>query len=796
MAHLFGMVRRRKMELMILLKAGIKKKKSALISIALLMMIVTSVVTAILSAVDNYKIGFERAFETADCGDTAVFISSKALNDELKKKVESSPLVERAEYIDSLITYKITCGNYHDGNREYLQKLREGIKLFGADLNGFEENIPALREGEVYLPLGMRGKINCDVGDTVIYDFIICEEKFKIAGFVQEPALGSQTVGWKQAFISDGDYDRLYEKLSAADNGDYIGVAMMVYKAEDCGLSAGKFQRELNLETKIMDMAYGALTREQTLRFSTLMPEVLTKLFMVFAAFLFIIVLILVSHSISTEIETDYVTYGILKSQGFTGKKLSRLFFAQYLGAELLGVLFGTVLSIPIEGLLTDACRLITGTMPNRGLSVGKSLLLIGGIVLVSVALIFVKTLPLAKLSPVKAIGGGKEDVYFDSRIKLPISKKLLSLSLAFRQFTSAKRKYISVVLISVILIFFMITVNLIINFMNSKNTLLAMGTEFSDIGVYCTSPSAADEYINEVKEFVEETAEVKEYFYSDNTYLSVNGENLMAHIVREPEKIIPIIKGRQPLYDNEIVITEMIAELLEVNVGDEVTVSGRGGEEAYIIAGIYQTANDSGMCFALSEKAMNRLYEFKISNVGIVLSEKDSARAEEIVEMLKEKYEGNENISFYAYDINSYIGAGIVEIVDLMRVLIYVLSVVFAMIAVRMVCTRTFLQERTDIGIYKALGFTSKGLRLGFGFRFLITAILGSLLGIIVSLLLSAKVLGLGMSLIGLSKLPTEISFISAAVPAVILTGCFFVFAYWGSGKVKKVEVRELVVE
>ena len=41
------------MELMILLKAGIKKKKSALISIALLMMIVTSVVTAILRAVDN-----------------------------------------------------------------------------------------------------------------------------------------------------------------------------------------------------------------------------------------------------------------------------------------------------------------------------------------------------------------------------------------------------------------------------------------------------------------------------------------------------------------------------------------------------------------------------------------------------------------------------------------------------------------------------------------------------------------------------------------------------------------------
>lgn len=784
------------MELLILLKAGIKKKKSALISIALLMMIVTSVLTAILSAVDNYMIGIEKALDIADCGDTALFISDDNLNEELRAKVENSPLVERVEYYRILVTNRITCGNYHDGNHEFLHKMREGIKLFSADLNSFEENVPALGKGEVYLPLGLKDKIYCNVGDTVIYDFIIFEEEFKIAGFVQEPSFGAQTIGWKQAFIGDEDYDRLYEKLSEADDDNvYTATIMSVYKTEECDLSAGKFQRELNLETKIIDMAYGALTKEQTLRFSTLMPEVLTKLFMVFAAFLFIIVLILISHSVSTEIETDYVTYGILKSQGFTGKNLSRLFFMQYLGAELLGVFFGTVLSVPIEKVITDTFMLITGTMPNRGLSVGKSILLIGAIIITSVFLIFIKTLPLSKISPMKAIGSGKDDIYFDSRIKMPISKKLLSLSLAARQFTSAKRKYIGVVLISAILIFFMITVNLIMNLMTSKNALLAMGTEFADIGMYC-SRSSGDKYMNEVKELVENTAEVREYFYSDNTYLSVNGENLYAHIVREPEKITPILKGRQPLYDNEIVITEMVAELLEAKVGDEVIISGDGKEESYIIAGINQTVSDSGMCFTLSEKAINRLYEYTIPNMSIVLSEKDSDKAEEIVEMLEKKYEGDGNIGFANYDINSYIGAGVVEMVDLMRAAIYVLSAFFAMIAVKMVCTRAFLQERTDIGIYKALGFTSKGLRLGFGFRFLITAVLGSILGVSISMLFSAKFLGLGLSLIGLSELPAEIDFISAAVPAAVIVVCFFVFAYLGSGKVKRVEIRELVVE
>lgn len=787
------------MELLILLKANIKKKKSAFISIALLMMIVTSVLTAILSAVDNYNGGLEKAFETANSGDTVLFIDKEYLTDELKESVENNRLVKSVAYFDTLVASRIACGEKHDGNSEFLQKMRDGIKLFSSDLNRFEDKAPELKAGEVYLPLGMKDKIYCNVGDTVTFDFSgNIDADFKIAGFVQEPSFGAQTIGWKQAFISDEDYDRLNEKLEKSEKnmGEVSSALIMaIYKADSCDFSAGKFQRELNLETGIIDNSHGALTKDQTIRYSTLMPEVLTKLFTVFAAFLFLIVLILISHSISTDIQTDYVTFGILKSQGFSRKKLSHLFFAQYLIAEALGVFLGTFLSIPIESVITNACRLITGTMPNRGISAGKSLLLIGCILLTSAVLIFIKTLPLGKISPVKAISGGKEDIYFDSRIKLPISKKLLSFTIAARQFTSAKRKYLGAVFISVILIFFMLTINLIMNLMTSKNALLAMGTEFADIAVYC-SDSACEEYLSEIKNFISERAEIKEIFYSDYTYLSVNGENLMARIVRNPEKITPILKGRAPIYDNEIVITEMIAETIEKNVGDKVKITAKDREAEYIISGLYQTTNDSGMCFAFSENAVNRLFDYKVLNMSIMLSEKDNGRAEEIVEMLEKKYDGDDNVSFGAYNINNYIGAGIIEIIDIMRVLIYVLSAFFALITVKMVCTRALLQERTDIGIYKALGYTVRSLRLGFGFRFLITAVLGTVLGIAVSLLFSSKLLGLGLSLVGLSHLPTEIDFISVIIPSVMLTLCFFVFAYWASGKIKRIKIRELVTE
>ena len=303
------------MEMFILLKANIKKKKSAFISIALLMIIVTSVLTAILSAVDNYEIGLEKAFETADSGDTVLFTSREYLTEELKERVEKSPLVKKAVYTDALVSNGMTCGKNRDGNNDFLQKMREGIKLFSEDLNRFEDSVPELKEGEIYLPLGLKDKIYCNVGDTVTLDFAgNIEEDFKVAGFVQEPSFGAQTIGWKQVFIGEEDFGRLSLRLEKADKVEgKVGTAviMSIYKADGCDLGAGKFQRELNLETKIIDNSYGALNKDQSVRYSTLMPEVLTKLFMVFAAFLFIIVLILISHSISTDIETDYATFGI-----------------------------------------------------------------------------------------------------------------------------------------------------------------------------------------------------------------------------------------------------------------------------------------------------------------------------------------------------------------------------------------------------------------------------------------------------------------------------------------------------
>lgn len=789
-------------ELLTLLRANIKKQKSTFISVTVLTIIVTSVLTAIISTEDNYKKGMAAAFETADSGDATVAIKTVFLTEEMKEKIENSTLTGQIDYYPALITNYISCGSQRDINSNMLLKLRDGISLYTNDLTGFEPTAPALETGEVYLPLGLKGKISCSVGDIVTIGTVDGERDFIIKGFVQEPALGAQTIGWKQIFISDSDFDYLFDLWKPMEKDESVRTVdctfISVHKAKDCDYTSGKFLRQLNLETKITDMAIGALSREQSIRYSTLLPEVVIKLFRVFVIFLFIIVLILISHSISTEISSGYVTFGILKSVGFSRGKLIGLFFLQYLLAELLGIISGIVLSLPMEIVLSGGCKLITGSLPASGISVFKALLLIAVIIAATSAVIFIKTLPLNKISPVKAIGGGKGDVYFVSRLQMPISKRLLIASLALRQFTSAKRRYIGIVFISLILVFFMLTVNLIINLMTSNNAMRVMGTEFADIAVY-VKRSKADEYIPEVEKLVNSLTDVIQTYSSGNTYLSVNGENIFGHIVKDPQSIQSVIKGRLPLYDNEIMITEMVADTLEIAMGDEVTVSYGKYDGNYIISGIFQTTFDSGMCITLSEAAINRIIEtddnkIKIRTIGFALADSDDAGS--VLNTLREKYNGDENIEIEKFTIDSYIGADVLDIITLMQAAIYIFSAVFALVAVRMVTSRTFLQERSEIGIYKAIGFTSRTLRISFGIRFMTAAAFGIILGIIISLLFSPTVVGMGLSLIGLSKIPSEFDLLSVAVPAVILAFCFFAFAFLSSGKVKRVEARELVME
>lgn len=781
------------MEIITLLKANIRKKKGTFFSILLLMFIIVMSATAIFGMMENCSNAMENAFEISESGDITVYIAKENLTKELRRAVEENELVERVRYVDTICADQSSVGDKTNRNNLFMMELREGIFLYNEDISGFYEEIPALKSGEIYLPLGMKSTMECQLGDTIRMD---CEDgihEFLIKGFVQEPAMGSANIGWKQVFISHEDFEKILDACKAAEEAFTSEITMlMIDKAEDCSLSDTKFRRQLNLDTKIIAASEGSLTKAQSMRYTGLFLEILSYILLVFVGVLFVVVLIVMSHSIATEIEIDYVNLGILKSQGFSRGKIRKIILIQYLAAEMAGIIMGSFAAIPLERMLSGVMMQNTAILPDRRFPVGKSLVFALVILLVSAAVILIKTGKVSRISPVRAISGGKEEIYFDSRLHGKIRKRALSLSLAFRQFTSGKKRYAGTIMIVAILTFFMMTVNLIGNLLTSRKALETMGMDISDIEVRYQK-TEAENYVEEIEALVESYSHIEKKYYMNSGYMSINGEELRYDCYRYPEYINAVLKGRAPLYDNEIVISEMIADTLEVEMGDEVTLTGKDREETYLISGIYQTGTDSGMNFAMSFEGAKKMGVKNTPFLGFVLE--DTEKIEEIVEELNRKY--GDVITAEALSMEEYLNGDLTELaVNMIKTVIYTCSVLFALIVIRMVCQKSFVQERRDIGIYKAIGFTSERLRIQFAFRFLVVAVIGAALGTVLSLTFSAKLLGGFLGLIGLSQVSVDFTPVTVMVPIAVMSACFFFFAYLVSGKIKSVAIRELVVE
>ncbi|MBQ3935766.1 MAG: hypothetical protein II722_01805, partial [Ruminococcus sp.] len=306
------------MEILTLVKANIKRRKGAFIAVILLTAIIAASSLSIFNFIDSMDRELERSFSDRGDPTEVCFVYNKYYTPELEDKVRSLDIVQKLEVYDALDNWyndgiSNRVGNSNDGNSYFYMKLHDGIRLINSDATGFEDSIPALEKGEVYLPLGCREKLRCKVGETLETCFYYAKYEFKIKGFVQEPQNGSTQIGWKQVFISDEDFEEL-TKISAKTKADPAnkndealqrGIEVKVFnlfKSPSYKGSDAQFQRDVNLATRLGDLSGGTLTKAQSVNYSSLAPNVLSKIVLTFIAVLFVVALVIMGHSISSEI--------------------------------------------------------------------------------------------------------------------------------------------------------------------------------------------------------------------------------------------------------------------------------------------------------------------------------------------------------------------------------------------------------------------------------------------------------------------------------------------------------------
>lgn len=777
------------MEILTLVLANIRHKKGSFISIMVLMLIIVMSITSIISINDNNIESIEDAHNYVGTGEVTVAISATNYTDKIREEVSNHKYVEKVDEHIAINGFNATFGNYEDGNAWLLLEMYDGIRLYNDELNGYENEIPELKAGEIYITQGIRTNMGCNVGDTIAIETIEGYKNYVVKGIVVEPMYGTAVIGWKQVFISEEDFEILKTGIEGKENYYHIRYFLNIHKDEEAGITDREFKRQLNLDTGIEDNAFGALLKEDSIYYTNIYSEVITSALMVFMIFLVVIVLIVMRHNITTNIEMDYVNFGILKTQGFSDRRIRMILILQYFIAEIVGIIIGICLAIPLVTTIGNIFQPITGILSNNNISIGKSMIIIGVVLVISAVFIYFSTINITKISPVNAITGGKGDVYFDSRLNAPITQKGLMASIAFRQFTSNKKRYIGAILIVSILVFFMMTASALSSSFSTKAAIEAMGEIVVECEVYVYD-DIDDNAIKDIENIVEKHSEIENKYYIISEYVSINGEGYLCTIYKNPEVITPI-EGRAPIYDNEIIITPILSEELGIEIGDKVIVSGGNKKAEFIVSGYFQSMNDLGKAYAMSLEGGKKVGINSVYMYGFSL--KNPEKAKSIADEINSKYSDVLVAEYYEGEIITGLYK---DAVVAIQIIIYGLSVIFALIVVVMICSKLFLQERKDIGIYKSLGYSVISMRIQFAIRFLVIAIIGAVFGYILSMLFTEVLLGIMLKTIGLCAFKSSVSMFSIVMPVAVVCISFFVFAFFASRKIKTVEPRELVVE
>lgn len=772
------------MSLFILIKENLKSKKITFIGLLILMMIISFILITVISVNANIDKSINEAHEFIDNGDINAWIQPNEELDSLINKIENLDYTTKTKTFDTIeVLMEITDQKYTNGTqcRRYSD---QEYRLYNDSIDGFISP-EQLNKGEIYLPVTFSTSYNLSINDFVYINVEGTQYAYKIKGFVEEPISGSSMMGIKSAFISDEDFDFLNSLYNPeCENNNCVYKYKMISIYQNGSIENDELIHNVNKDTGIMDNSSFSITKEESKYYHSLFNKIVSGFLYGFAAILTFVVIIVISYSINNSIEADFKSIGILKSIGISNNKIRLSLILEYLIVCLLGAIIGGSLSLIGIKYLSTLMVSITGILPLFNINISSIYLLL--ILIIGILLfIILKTSNVAKISPLKAITNDAIKIN-KNKIRNRITARLLNLKLALRQIFSGISKYISIAIISAVLVFLMVLIT-------SLNDEIQSGRVLDSIGLapYDLSVSKGDNDYTKVDEIINKYTNINNKYHMSGWYFTIDDYQYYGQVSSDFSALDSITEGRKPENKEEIIISKIIADKIEKYIGDTVEVSLDDATVYVKIVGYYQTTNDVGKCFMLREDTMRLLYpELEWHSFQYKLD--DTTDHKEFTKELEETFD---DIDVYdVADDSSFIM--IRQLFNALNIIAYVIAIIFIVISVILISHRMLLYEEKTFGIYKAVGFNTTKLRIQFAFRFLFISFIGSIIGAIVCTIFNDQLIILLLKGMGVTNYTSEISLIGLLLPILFVNACFFIFTYLISLKIKHVSTKELITE
>lgn len=779
------------MGIWILIRRGMQRQRGTVLGMAVLLLVVCLSVILALTVATNAGSYVDSEMARLGYGDITTWVSGTETPQSLADEIGAVEGVASVRLQPMVLSGYSMNGHRSDNEGQLIAyEPADYAYRFLTEDGAAHQALEAIQPGTIYLSPSMRTTFEAKVGDTVRFHLSRGTEsaEFTIAGWFEDPFLGSSMIDMKSFLISPSDAAQVMDTLERVSDFNRLArPGAMLHILGDGTKSVRDLNAAINLQTSVGRHTEFVYTRTALRSYMLLLQNLLTGFLAAFAALLLVVAMIVLGHSVSSGVEQERDNMAILKTMGYPSGALRVLQMAQY----GVGVLMGMALALGLG-------RLLAGSLPrlmvtSTGLLMPAKypwLLLLAaftGVLLLLFGFILLRTAPIVRLAPVEVLSRHHEQSA--RRVRGQIHGRLLCLSLAVRQLLTGKRRYAGIFLISALLVVFLSIVGRMGAWLgpNGEGLMDAFSAADHDLGVQPMMEMDMDE----VEDVIASYDTVVDTYELAMQPVSVNGVDYTVNVLDEPEWF-HIVEGKTADQPDEILVTAFVAENLGLSIGDEVTVSSGARSERYRVCGIYLCANETGANVGMCRDGYARIADTNgyIWCRHYVFAQ--GTRNEEIMQELQKRWRVELEVH-----TNSWSGLdGIVATMRLMMAFMYGVVAIFIAVVITLASARFVRSEQRDMAILKSVGLTSAMLRRAFALRFALVVALGALTGLLLSCACADSIISQIVGLFGIGAFHSGFSLQGYVLPVLAVTLLFTAFAYLGSGKLKRFSLAQIIQE
>lgn len=783
-----------------LLWAAWRKQKGSICGIFLLVAVLSMCLFSSLTLYASGRQSVKAEMERLGFGDLTIWVNGG--REGLAEEIENITDVERVTYQPLIFSGYEVNGRYSDNEGQLLYPdgsvpyrfIDEGgneLPVHGSGTSGGAgmEIVP----GTVYISPAMRSAFDVEIGDSIQFELSRKDGIYSltVAGYFADGFMGSSMIDMKSFLVNRDDYAAMQEIVHAAADVDVLGregAMLHIFQNRQSPLSVMDFHKAIQEGSEVSLFTEFSYRQESILNYMLLLQDILAGFLIAFSAVLFLVCMIVTGHSLSAVVEQDKKDIAVLKALGMPGEGTRNVYFLLYGGVILTGMLFGLLFAERIADILARGLVTSTGMLVSVKLPFLLCFLLLMAFILIFAVFLILRTRKILTVAPMETIretAGGKQ---VQKAKNTEIRQRFLEWDIALRELRFKKKNYIALFLIAAFLAVFLAVIGRMGTWLgpNGEGLMNAFSVADHDLGV---QPFNRDVPMDEIERVIEWYSPIRERYELAMESVTVNGQEYEANVLNDTEWF-HILSGR--VCDGEsILITDTVANELQLSIGDTVKVAANGRSCDYQVSGIYQCANGMGSNIGMSMEGYSKIgditgyiwcYHYILENGNM----RDFA-----MHYLQEHYRGT------SVHTNSWSGLdGIVFLMHILILALYLIASVFILVSVALISGKLLQAETGDMAVYKSMGLSTGRLRRSFALRFLTVAAAGTAAGILLSALTADGMIGEVFRPFGIGDFHSGFSVMGTFLPLVVIPVLFFLFAWAFSARLKQVSIVTLITE